>query len=199
MRYLNTRDGYGVVSRVIHWSMAIAIISMFALGLWMRTLDYYSPWYREAPEIHKSVGIILLGLLVLRFIWRIVTPRPGDENLTPLERRVSSVVHWGFYPLLLALMISGYLISTADGRAIEVFGLFSVPAVYEQKGMEDLAGFIHEWLAYGVIAVASVHALAALKHHLVDRDDILTRMLKGPPEPTATPQHSPHGQERTDG
>ncbi len=179
MRLLNTATAYGLVSRVLHWGMAAAIVVMFALGLWMRTLDYYSPWYRLAPDIHKGVGIILLGLLVGRFVWRVLTPRPGDGELRPLDRWASRIVHWGFYPLLLALMVSGYLISTVDGRPIDVFGLFAVPAVYEQKGMEDRAGLIHESLAYAVIAVASIHMLAALKHHFIDRDDVLRRMLGG--------------------
>jgi len=186
----DTRSGYGLVSRVLHWAMAVAIFAMFGLGLWMVGLTYYSPWYRSAPDLHKSVGLVLFALLVLRFGWRLAAVRPDEGTLKPWERRLSRLVHWGFYPLLLALMASGYLISTADGRAISVFGLVEVPAVYAEKGLEDAAGEVHEWLAWLVMALAGGHAAAGLKHHLIDRDDTLRLMLTGRPRGSATPPPS---------
>lgn len=176
----DTPTGYGLVSRLLHWLMALAIFAMFGLGLWMVDLDYYSPYYHSAPSLHKSVGILLLIALALRFGWRLSSVRPDDDDLTHVERTVSRIVHWGFYPLLLALMVSGYLISTADGRPIEVFGLFSVPSPGENKGLEDTAGAIHAYLSYLVIALAAVHTAAAVKHHFVDRGRSLSRMWSGP-------------------
>jgi cytochrome b561 len=173
--------GYGIVTRLTHWIMAVAIIGMFALGLWMVTLNYYSPYYRSAPDIHRSVGILLLIFLVLRFGWRLINAKPADDELAPWERTAARVVHWGFYPLLLALMVSGYLISTADGRPIEVFNWFSVPSLFAKKGMEDTAGEVHEILAYVTMAVVVLHAAASLKHHFVDRSRVLARMWSGPP------------------
>jgi cytochrome b561 len=73
-------------------------------------------------------------------------------------------------------MASGYLISTADGRLIEVFNWFSVPSLVQRKGLEETAGEVHEWLAYATIALVALHAAASLKHHFVDRSRILTRM-----------------------
>lgn len=180
MQIKDTSTGYGVVSRWLHWLMAVAIVAMFALGWWMVELDYYSPYYITAPNIHRSVGILLLIALAFRFVWRISNVQPDDNELTPFESKASHIVHWGFYPLLLALMISGYLISTPDGRPIDVFGLFSVPSLVQQKGLEDAAGFVHWVLAYIVIAVAAVHAAASLKHHFKDRSSILIRMWSGP-------------------
>lgn len=180
MTVRDTPQGYGWVSRALHWSMAAAIIAMFVLGLWMVRLDYYSPYYHAAPDIHKGIGILLLIALALRFGWRLANARPADDELSPLERNVARAVHWGFYPLLLALMVSGYLMSTADGKPIDVFGLFNVPSPGENKGLEDAAGAAHEWLAYGVIAVATLHAAGALKHHFVDRNRTLLRMWSGP-------------------
>lgn len=178
----NTPDGYGIVSRLFHWLMAIAIVAMFGLGWWMVDLDYYNPYYHSAPALHKSIGILLTMALALRFVWRLANEQPSDTELSSVERAASRIVHWGFYPLLLALMVSGYLISTADGRPIDVFGLFSVPSPGENKGLEDTAGAVHEWLAYGVIVLASVHTAGALKHHFIDRAATLTRMWSGPPK-----------------
>jgi len=177
----DTKAGYGLATRLMHWLMAIAIVAMFALGLWMVTLDYYSPYYNLAPDIHRSAGILLLFLLIFRFAWRVVNEKPDDHELSRFEAVASHAVHWGFYPLLLALMVSGYMISTADGQPISVFGWFSVPSLVQGEGQEDAAGLVHEILAYATIALAAVHTIAALKHHFVDRSRILTRMWAGPP------------------
>ena len=177
----DSKTGYGLISRLVHWIMALAIPTMFALGLWMVTLNYYSPYYRTAPDIHRSVGMLLLILLVLRFLWRLANPKPDDAELSPLERVASRAVHWGFYPLLFALMVSGYLISTADGRPIQVFNWFSVPSLIHKKGLEDAAGEVHEVLAYVTMLLVVLHAAAALKHHFIDHSSILKRMWSGPP------------------
>ncbi len=178
----DTATGYGVVSRLFHWLMALAIFALFALGWWMVGLDYYSSYYHSAPDLHCSAGILLLIALVLRMVWRGFNTKPTDEELTPMERRASHAVHIGFYPLLLALMLSGYFISTPDGRAIDVFGWFQVPSLIQEKGLADSAGFAHRWLAYAVMAVAGVHTVAALRHHFGAHSTILTRMWSGPPK-----------------
>jgi cytochrome b561 len=187
----DTSEGYGLVSRLFHWLMALAIVAMFALGLWMVGLDYYSPYYNSAPDIHRSVGMILLFALIARWLWRASNPKPSITELAPLERKSALAVHWAFYALLLALSISGYLISTANGDAISVFGWFDVPALFKSPGLETPAGNVHRILAYATIALAIVHSLAALKHHFVDKNDVLTRMWSGPPLASHT-EEEPH-------
>jgi cytochrome b561 len=181
MHVRDTTAGYGLPTRIVHWLMAVAIIGMYALGLWMVDLNYYSPYYRSAPDLHRSIGMLLLILLVARFVWRLFNGRPSDDELSPIERIAARIVHWGFYPLLLALMVSGYLMSTADGRPIEVFDWFSVPALIHDKGMEKTAGEIHEFLANLTMFVVLLHAAASLKHHFFDRSSVLARMWSGPP------------------
>jgi cytochrome b561 len=188
----DTTEGYGLVSRLFHWLMAVAIIAMFGLGLWMVGLDYYSPYYNSAPDIHRSVGMILLFALILRVIWRLSNPKPSTAELSPFERTAAFSVHWGFYLLLFALLISGYLISTSDGDPISVFGWFDVPALTKVPGLETPAGNVHRVLAYAVIALAVAHALAALKHHLIDRSTILTRMWSGPKSSSRTSEKGIH-------
>lgn len=180
MAVYDTRDGYGIVSRLLHWIMAVVIVAMFVLGLWMVGLDYYDPYYKSAPDLHRSVGILLLIALALRFLWRVLNPQPDDSFLTRFEQQASRLAQWGFYPLLLALSVSGYFISTLDGRGIDVFSWFTVPSVLTSKDLEEVAGKTHEILAYATIALAVVHAGAALKHHFVDKNTILTRMWSGP-------------------
>lgn len=173
----NTAERYGWVARLLHWVMALAIFSMFGLGLWMRELDYYSPYYKSAPDLHKSIGLVLLVVLVFRLIWKLVNKSPVHEDITPFERKASHFVHLILYPLLFVLMIAGYFISTADGRPILMFGAIEVPALVNRKGLEAVAGIIHYYIAFVIIAVAVFHAFAALYHHFVKRDGVLLCML----------------------
>ncbi|HSJ48342.1 MAG TPA: cytochrome b [Gammaproteobacteria bacterium] len=177
----NSRQQYGIISITLHWLVALLVFSQFGLGLWMVELDYYDGWYQRAPDLHKSIGITLFGIMVLRLFWRYVNPRPAPlPSLASWEKRLSGWLHVFFYPLLFVLMLSGYLISTADGRAIAVFDLFRVPATLTSiPDQEDVAGLVHQWLAYTLIGLVALHALAALKHHFLDRDATLTRMLRG--------------------
>jgi cytochrome b561 len=163
----------------MHWLVAVAVYGMFALGYWMVGLTYYSSWYRTAPDIHKSIGLILLGLMVVRVTWRYVSSGPAPlANHGPLTRLATKAGHGVLYVGLFAVMISGYLISTADGRGIEVFGWFEVPALVTSiPDQADVAGLIHEYLAWAVVIFSALHALAALKHHFIDHDATLKRMI----------------------
>jgi cytochrome b561 len=145
----------------------------------MVELDYYHAWYRRAPAWHKSFGLLLFGVMLIRVAWRYSSPAPEPLG-TDRQRRIASAAHRLLYLLLFAIVISGYLISTADGRPVEVFGLFSIPATISGlDGQEDIAGKVHQLLAFALIALAGVHALAALKHHFIDHDATLRRMLGG--------------------
>ncbi len=179
MIWRNTHDHYGAVAIALHWLMAIAVVGLFALGLWMTGLTYYDAWYTTGPEIHKGVGVLLFLVLIARLAWRLASPPPKPlPTLSPLERRASGLVHGLLYVLLLATMLTGYLISTADGRPVDVFGIFAVPATLTGlPNQADIAGDVHLALAIATIALASLHALAALKHHWIDRDRTLLRML----------------------
>ncbi len=173
----NTSQSYGLVSITLHWLMALLIVAMFALGLYMVNLTYADAWYKAAPEWHTSTGVLLLLLLTFRFGWRLSNPRP-EMFAAGFEKTVALLVHRLHYVFMAALMLSGFLITTADGRGIEVFGWFEVPAVLPaEKGREETAGFTHMILAWAFMAFVLLHALASLKHHFIDKDRTLTRML----------------------
>ena len=123
------------------------------------------------------VGILLLTRLAAR--WLQVRPDPLVRSAW--ERRLASAVHLLLYLLPLLMVVSGYLISTADGRSVEVFGWFEIPATLQGlTGQEDIAGAIHFGLAMALLALIALHVAAALRHHLVLKDDTLRRMLRGP-------------------
>ncbi|WP_426414669.1 cytochrome b [Aestuariirhabdus sp. LZHN29] len=175
----NSTSGYGWVSIILHWLSAIAIFGLFGLGLWMTDLGYYDAWYTKGPDLHRSAGLLLFATIVLRWIWRQANPRPLPEpGLKPWEVTSAEWAHRAMYGLLIAISISGYLISTAQGDPIALFNWLQVPALFgEVDGMEDIAGEIHFYLAWTLVALSTVHALAAIKHHLIDGDNTLNRML----------------------
>lgn len=174
----NSQSHYGLVAVLFHWLSAITIIGLFALGFWMVELGYYDPWYHDAPFIHKSIGILFALFMLLRLGWRLYDspPTPLDHH-NAIEKKLAPITHITIYFLIFFIIVSGYLISTADGKPIEVFNWFSIPAIDALvENQEDLAGTIHEWLAYILISIALIHALAAIKHHFFDKDNTLRRM-----------------------
>lgn len=179
MEWKNRGDRYGIVAVAFHWVMALTVFALFGLGLYMVELSYYDSLYNKLPHWHRSTGVLLGGALVLRLLWRWWSPPPQPlASHTLMERRMAALVHWALYLLLFAMVISGYLISAADGRGFSVFGWFEMPALIERTpNLEDRAGAVHEWLAWALIVLAVLHASAALKHHVIDRDATLKRML----------------------
>lgn len=175
----NSKTSYGLIAIILHWLMAIAVFFLFGLGLYMVELTYYDAWYKGSLELHKSLGITLFFVYLLRVIWRFINVSPQPPAGTKWEQRAAHYMHIGLYLMMICLFITGYLISTADGRGISVFGLFQVPGFGSfVDNQADLAGEIHEILAYTLIAMVALHALAALKHQFINKDGVLLRMLK---------------------
>lgn len=174
----NSKFGYGWVAIALHWLMAIGIFFMFGLGLYMVELTYYDEWYRGSLDLHKSLGFVLLAVWIVRVTWRWANTSP-DMAGTVIEKKAAHIVHLLLYLLMIALMITGYLISTADGRAIEVFGLFEIPAMsISFENQEDIAGDIHWGIAWSLMMMVGLHALAAIKHQFVNKDGTLMKMIR---------------------
>lgn len=179
MRIKNTPDTYGTLSIAIHWLFALAVFGLFGLGLYMVELTYYDPWYHGSLEWHKSIGILLFILLLFRICWRLINIQPTPEPSKPWEHSIAALVHSLLYLVPLLLMVSGYLISTADGRSVAVFELFEIQAIPTMmKNQEDFFGDVHAILAWGLIVLSSLHVAAALKHHFITKNRTLKRMLK---------------------
>lgn len=179
MQWGNSNRCWGLVQVLLHWTVALLLIGLFGLGLWMTGLDYYSPWYQAAPDWHRAIGLLVALLLLVRLLWRLAQPVPRPlPTHRPGEVRLAHAVHWLLYLLITAIAVSGYLTSTADGRPIDWFGWFEVPAlVTGGDQMEQWTGRLHELLAWVLALLVGLHAGGALKHHFIDRDSTLTRML----------------------
>lgn len=179
MQLKNTSSTYGLVSIFAHWMSVPIVLGMFALGLWMVDLDYDSSWYKTAPHIHRSVGVLFVAFMLLRFFWRLKSPIPLSIGThKSWEKIVSKVVQYFMYLLVFLMFPTGYLITTAKGQSLEVFNWFSIPPLITTvDGLELTAGELHEIFAFALIGLIAVHAIAALKHHFMDKDKTLKRMF----------------------
>lgn len=179
MKLRNTEDSYGIVAKLLHWIMAALIIGLIWLGWYMVGLTYYDPFYHDSLMWHRSLGIVVLALIAIRLVWMLVDRRPrAPLSLTRFDRVASRVVHGLLIILMVVMPVSGYVISTEAGDPVPVFGLFSVPAVIDVSDhLRDLAESVHYYSVYTTAALVALHVLAALKHHVIDRDDTLRRML----------------------
>lgn len=178
-KLVNDETSYGWGPVIMHWLIAFAVIGLYPLGLYIETLDYYDPAYRTVPIWHKSIGVIVAVLISIRLMWRLFNKPPKALPQPASIKVLAAIAHGLLYLLIITTLLSGYLISTADGRAIELFNAFiSIPAPpLAFQNREDLAGEVHFIVATLLITLAAVHAMAALKHHYIDKDTTLKRML----------------------
>lgn len=179
MQIFSDNYRYGLVAIALHWINALTILGLSALGLYMVELTYYDALYTTLPFIHKSVGMLLFLVFGFNLLWKCVDKKPEPANgVSAFERRLANFLHWIFYSVIVVILISGYLIPTADGAAIDVFGLVSVPATITSiPQLQDRAGLLHQYLAYALLGLVFLHGAAALKHHFINHDNTLRRML----------------------
>lgn len=175
----NSSQQFGLIAILLHWICALAIVVLFALGLFMEQLDYNDPWYYRVPAIHESIGLLLFATMLARYLARWINPPPPPlAELAAWEQMLASLVHRVLYVVIFTVLISGYLISSAEHDSIAVFDWFKVPGLnLDIANQEDIAGEWHERIAWLLIALATFHALAAIKHHVIDKDRSLLRML----------------------
>jgi cytochrome b561 len=177
---------WGAIAKFFHWIMALAILGNGIWGLWMTTM---SPSMSKISvyALHKSIGLTVLALFLLRLLWRIVDRAPPDEPAPLWQRWAAHAVHTALYVLIVALPLSGWLYNSLHGYPLQWFKLFSVPALAAKNDdMAHLAHAVHEYLFWLLVLVLVAHVGAAVKHHVFDRDNVLRRML-----PFGRPRHTP--------
>ncbi len=184
----NLADRWGGVSITLHWLTALMIVGLVVVGLLMQELAN-SPTKIQVYGLHKSIGLTVLALTVLRLLWRLFAGAPAPVPGTPRwQLWAANATHGALYLILLAMPLSGWLYNSASGFPLKWFGLFSLPKLsgYDAQ-VKAFALGAHETLFLVLAAIVTVHALAALKHHYFNRDRTLVRMLPllAPPAPAA--------------
>jgi cytochrome b561 len=175
----NTEDHFGSMAILFHWSMAFIVIGLAALGLYMVTLQDVGFNKEKIMLIlyHKEFGMLVLVLLAARLAWRVTHILPQlVAHLPDWQKIAARFVHLSFYALMFALPMTGWLMSSAAGIPVSLFGLATLPDFLPRDDYL-FQRLIDKWLGYVLILFIFVHVGAALRHHFVFKDDTLRRML----------------------
>jgi len=175
----NTAEHWGSVSKILHWLIALLILALGVVGLMMGELPK-TPKYFWVYTAHKSMGVLVLLLVMLRLAWRVYAGAPHAVPGTPTwQERVASLTHWLLYGLMVAVPLAGWIFDSASGlRPFRLFGWLNMPRLVEQSEQtSQISHAIHVWGFWLLVLVVLGHAGAALYHHIVQRDATLARML----------------------
>lgn len=174
----NTDSEYGTAAKALHWTIALLVIGLLVMGLTMDGLPT-GPGKLEVYNLHKSLGVTVLVLMALRLGWRVSQIQPAPmAGHRQWERALARAVHYFLYAALLLMPLSGWMMSSAAGRPVSFFGLFTLPdLVPKDRDLRGFFGEVHEFLGWSIMSALALHVAGALKHHVIDRDGTLRRML----------------------
>jgi len=176
----NTETSYGVIAKGFHWLLFLMLTFMIVAGNFLASMPK-GPEKLQAAGMHKSFGLVVLVLVLLRLVWRLINATPKDPEGTPaIQNLVAHAMHWALYVLMFAQPLAGILMSQAAGYPVSFFGMFELPVLLDKD--PSLAQFFRG--AHGTVWILLVlavigHAGAALYHHFIMKDEVLKRMSFG--------------------
>ncbi len=174
----NTRR-YHPASMALHWLLALLILGSLAVGLYMTGLPF-SPQRLKLYNWHKWAGVLILVLSAARLLWRLVQKPPALPAMPAWQARAAHGAHLALYVLFFAVPLSGWAYSSAAGFPIVLFAVLPLPDwVPVSRELAETLKPVHHYLAYALAAIVGLHVAGALKHHFIDRDGLLLRMLPG--------------------
>ena len=169
---------YTGVAIGLHWLIGLAILVSLGVGLYMVDLSL-SPTKLRLYSWHKWAGVTIFSLVLFRYIWRITHPPPPlSHDMPHWQRMVAEATHYLLYALMIAIPLTGWLMSSAKGFQTVYFAVLPIPdLVNKNKELGETLTLVHRYLNFLMIAIIGAHICAALKHHFIDKDDLLRRML----------------------
>ncbi len=172
---MNENNSYNLISKIIHWVSALLILGLIFIGFYMDDLEGAQKY--KMYDIHKSFGVLLLGLVCVRILWNAIKGKPKTLiSYKKWEKILSHISHMFMYLAMIALPLSGWAISSTGGHAVKFFGI-KLPALLEKnKELHEIFEELHEFLAIALLFVVGLHILGAFKHHFIDKDITLKRM-----------------------
>ena len=178
MQFRNSAESWGAVARAFHWLIAVLILAQFVIGSVAEEMKL-TPAKLDLFVWHKSIGVTVLVLAVLRLLWRLGNPPPAPRIGAPRwERKLAAVAHRVLYVLIIAVPLSGWWVSDASRVPFKAFFLVPMPDfIATDRALQEAAAEVHETLTAALLFVVVVHIAAALRHHFLLHDDVLRRML----------------------
>jgi cytochrome b561 len=176
MALFNTKSSYGSVAKFFHWTVSFFVICLLCVGFFMGDIGDKA-LRGNVYNVHKLIGLTVLCLMVLRTTWMLMNPKPGLDT-SKFEKFIERSVHALFYTLLLLMPLSGWMMATAAGYLPHIGSWsFAMPGIVKSDDIKELAGIIHEVVAWTLLTLVVLHVAAALKHHFINKDSVLRRML----------------------
>jgi cytochrome b561 len=179
LEWRNTAERYGVIARVLHWAIGALLLVEIAIGIVAFELLERSAQRSALIGVHKALGVTLLALVLVRIVWRALDRPPAlPATMCEAERRGARAGHALLYLLMLAVPVLGWISSDLGGRAIDVFGMFSIPSVLgEHEELHEAFETGHQVAAWSLLGMIALHVAGALYNHLFRTDGVLRRML----------------------
>jgi cytochrome b561 len=177
MTFRNTTRSWGTLSKALHWIIVLLIINQWVIAQWAESLTGFAKL--KTLGYHKSFGMTILMLAIIRLAWRCMNPVPDlSAETKPWERTLAKISHALLYGLIFAMPLTGWLMSSAKTYSVSWFNLFAFPnLVGKNDRVYDLTYDLHHLLFAVLVTVAALHIAGALKHHFIDKNDVLKRML----------------------
>jgi cytochrome b561 len=170
---------YTTTAMALHWLLALMIFGSLTVGLYMTSLPL-SPTRLKLYNWHKWAGMVILTLSAVRLLWRLTHQPPPDVPMPAWQQRAARATHYAMYALFFATPLAGWAYSSAAGFQVVLFGVLPLPDwVSPDREFAELIKPLHKTFAFALAALVLLHVGAALKHHVVDRDGLLWRMLPG--------------------
>jgi cytochrome b561 len=178
MNIRNDTRAWGAVSKTLHWLIVLLILNQWVIAARADALPL-GVAKLQALGLHKSFGMTILALAIIRLVWRWLNPVPSLEGLAKdWERQLARLSHLLLYALIFAMPLSGWLMSSARNFPVSWFGMFQFPdLVGPDKGLYEFLHGLHGQLFAALCVVALLHVAGALKHHFIDKNEVLRRML----------------------
>lgn len=173
-----TTQRYTGIAIGLHWLIGLMILTSLGVGLYMVGLSL-SPDKLRLYSWHKWAGVTIFMLVLVRSLWRLTHPAPPLPDDVPVwQRKVAEATHYALYALMIVIPLTGWLMSSAKGFQTVYFGVVPIPDLLaKNEGLGETLALVHRYLNYSMIGLVIAHIAAALKHHFIDKDDILRRML----------------------
>jgi cytochrome b561 len=177
---VSLKPAYSVTARVFHWLVAAIVLGLITVGVIIAN-EWGGPWQERLYDAHKSTGILLLVLIVLRLFYRLGhPPAPLPADVPALMQFVAHATHWVLYALLIIQPLVGWIATSAYPAPVPFYGLFELPAIWpEDRALSEWLYGVHRLMGIGIACVAAAHIGGALFHHFVRRDRVLMRMITG--------------------
>jgi cytochrome b561 len=172
--------GYTFIARVLHWLTAVLVLTMIPIGIAMANADF-GPMQDTLYHLHRSIGAVLLPIMLARLAYRLTHPAPSlPDDIPAIQQLAAHMTHWALYVLLIAQALVGWIATSAYRAPILVFWLFELPPIWrEDRAFSEAMFLVHRNLGIAIVVLLCAHIGAALFHHFVRKDRVLIRMISG--------------------